>query len=145
MYHSSNTKCGGACLYYKFSLSLKVIDVSYLQECINIEVKVGDKACNFVSLYRSPSQNKDEFENFIKNLELNLKHIANKNLFLIVVLGDFNARMQGWYHNDITTFEVCKIDIATSQFGLIQIMKEPTHILSNPASCIDLFLDLNLA
>ena len=46
--------------------------------------------------------------------------------------------MQGWYQNGITTFEVCKIDIATSQFGLSQIMKEPTHILSNSTSCIDL-------
>ena len=40
--------------------------------------------------------------------------------------------------NDITTFEGCKIDIATSQFCLSQIIKEPTHTLSNSASCIDL-------
>ena len=91
-----------------------------------------------ISLYRSSSQTKDEFENFIKNLELNLEHTENKNPFLIVVLGDFNVRMQGWYQNDITTFEGCKIDIATSQFGLSQIIKEPTHILSNSTSCIDL-------
>ena len=35
-------------------------------------------------------------------------------------------------------FEGCKIDIATSQFGTSQIIKEPTHILSNSASCIEL-------
>ena len=64
------------------------------------------------------SQTKDEFENFIKNLELNLEHIANKSPFLIVALGVFNATMEGWYQNDVTTFEGCKIDIATSQFGL---------------------------
>ena len=58
---------------------------------INFEVKIGDKTCNFISLYRSPSQTKDEFENLIKNLEINLEHIANKSPFLIVVLGDFNA------------------------------------------------------
>ena len=74
----------------------------------------------------------------MKNLELNLENIANKNPFLIAVLGDFNAWMQGWYQNDMTTFEGCKIDIATSQFGLSQIIKEPTHILSNSASCIHL-------
>ena len=69
----------------------------------------------------------------------NLDHIANRTPFLIVVLGDFNnARMQGWYQNDITTFDVCKIDIATSQFGLNQIINEPTHILSNLAFCIHL-------
>ena len=63
--HSSNAKRGGKCLYYKCSLPLKVIDVSYLQECINFELKINGKTCNFVSLYRSPSQSEDEFENFI--------------------------------------------------------------------------------
>ena len=95
-------------------MPLKVTDVSYLQECINFEVKIGDKTRNFVSLYRSPSQTKDQFEKFIKNLEINLEHIANKSPFL---LGNFNARMQGWYQNDITTFEGCKIDIATFQLS----------------------------
>ena len=55
---------------------------------------------NIVSLYRSPSHTKDKFENFINNLELNLEHI-NKSPFLIVVLGDFNAGMQGWYQNEL--------------------------------------------
>ena len=95
MDHPSNTKRGGECLYYKFSYPLKVMDVSYLQECINVEVEICHQTCNFVGLYRSPSQTKDEFENFIKNLELNLEHIANKSPFLIVVLGDFKARLQG--------------------------------------------------
>ena len=31
-----------------------------------------------------------------------------------------------------------KIDFPTSQFGLSQIIKEPTHILHNSSSCIDL-------
>ena len=118
------------CLHYIY-VSYKVIDVSYLQECINFEVKIGDKTRNLVSLYRSPSQNKDEFENIIKNVEINLEHIANKSPFL---LGDFNAKMQGSYQNVVTTFQGCKIDIATSQFGLSQIIKQPTHILGNSAS-----------
>ena len=46
--------------------------------------------------------------------------------------------MQGCYQSDITTFEESKIDMATSQFILSQIMREPAHILSNSASCIDL-------
>ena len=110
-------------------MPLKVIDISYLTECINFEIKIGDKTCNFVSLYRSPSQTKDEFENFIENLELNLEHIVNKSPSLIVVLGDFNTKMHCWYQSDISTLEGCKINIATSQFGFRQIIKEPTHIL----------------
>ena len=87
---------------------------------------------------RSPSQTKDEFKNFIKNLALNLEHTGNKSPFLIVVLGDFNARIQDWYQKDKTTFEGPKVDLATSQFSLSQTIKEPTHILSNSVPCIDL-------
>ena len=67
-----------------------------------------------------------------------MEHITSKKPFLIVLLGDFNARMQGWYQNNITTSEGCKIDIATSHFGLSQIIKEPTHILRNLVSWTDL-------
>ena len=115
MDHLSNKKGGGVYLYYKYSVLLKVMDVSYLYECINFEVKIGNKTCNFISLYRSPIQTKYEFENFIKNLELNLEYIVNQSPFLIAVLGDFNGRMQGWYQNYITTFEGSKIDMITSQ------------------------------
>ena len=67
-----------------------------------------------------------------------MEHITSKKPFLIVLLGDFNARMQGWYQNNITTSKGCKIDIATSHFGLSQIIKEPTHILRNLVSWTDL-------
>ena len=80
-----------------------------------------------VSIYWSPSETKDQFENFIKILELNLEHFSNKSPFLIVVLGDFNARMEGWYQSDITTFEGVRFKPK---------IKEPTHILSNSASSI---------
>ena len=49
---------------------------------------------NFVSFYRSSSRTKDEFENFIKILKENLEHNGNKIQFLIVILGNFNAKMQ---------------------------------------------------
>ena len=44
--------------------------------------------------YRSPSQTKDEFEDFIKNVELILEHNVNNSPFLIVILAGFNARSQ---------------------------------------------------
>lgn len=55
------------------------------------------------------------FENLDKNLELNFQDSVNKTPFLIVVLRDFNERMQGWYQNDTTAFEGSKTNIATSQ------------------------------
>ena len=46
--------------------------------------------------------------------------------------------MQGWYNSDIAIFEECKVDMATSQLSLSQMIKEPTHILSNSDSSFDL-------
>ena len=48
-------------------LPLKLINIHYLNECITFEIKLGDKICNFVSLYRSPNQSEDDFENFCNN------------------------------------------------------------------------------
>ena len=60
------------------------------------------------------------------------KSIPNCNIV------DFNARIQGWYQNNTTIFKGCKINIGTSQFGVSQMIKEPTYTLSNLFSCIDL-------
>ena len=63
-----------------------------LNECISFELTIGQKVCKFLSLYRSPCQNRDEFETFLENLELNFDHMADKNPYLMVVLGYFNAK-----------------------------------------------------
>ena len=87
--HPSNTKRSGACLYYGNSLTFQLLNIQYLEGCINFEILFAGKVCNFISLYRSPNQSHDIFETFVYNLELNLDTIANKNPNLIVILGDF--------------------------------------------------------
>ena len=54
--HPSNTKLGGVCVYYKNSLPLKLLDITYLPQCINPELIIGDSLFSFIILYRSPSQ-----------------------------------------------------------------------------------------
>ena len=93
-----------------------------LQECINFEIKIGDKICNFISLYRSPSQSKDGFESIADNLELYLDSVVHRNTYLIIVLGDFNAQSKGWYPLGKTTYEGTRIDGILSQFGLEQLI-----------------------
>ena len=78
--HPLNVKQGGVCIYYKISLPLKIKNIHYLQECINFEIKIKDKLCNFISLYRSPNQSQDDFESFINNLEYNLDSVMVNNL-----------------------------------------------------------------
>ena len=79
--HPLNIKRGGVCIYCKISLPLKIKNIQYLQECINFEIKIKGKLCNFITLYRSPNQCLDDFESFINNTELNLDSIMTNNPF----------------------------------------------------------------
>ena len=99
---------------------------------------IGNKICNFITLYRSPSQNQDDFQVFIDNLEMNLETLAQRNLFLMVVIGDFNAKLKYWCSQDSTNFEDITIENVTPQFGLSEIIKEATHILESFSSYNDL-------
>ena len=74
---------------------------------------------------------------------MNLDDSFNSNPFLTTVISDFNAKSNKWSEGDISTIEESKIDFLTSQFGLSQIIKEPTHILENSYSCIDLIFTIN--
>ena len=135
--HPSNTKRGGACLYYKNYLPLRVLNISYLKECLNFQLKIGDKSCNVIALYRSPSQSQDDFETS-DNFEMMLETLAQKGSFLRTIFGDFNAKSCNWYNHDKTNFEGSTTVSITSQFGLHQLINEPTHLLQNSSSCIDL-------
>ena len=59
----------------------------------------------------------------------------------MVALGDFNAKSSNWYNKDITSDEGRKIETVTSENGLPQEINEPTHILNNSSSCIDLIFN----
>ena len=84
--HPSNTKRVGVCVYYKAPLPLKLLDIKYLQECINLALIIGDNLCSFIIPYRSPSQTRDDFETFMKNIELNLDEINKKILSYLSLL-----------------------------------------------------------
>ena len=90
--HPSGNRRGGVCIYYKESLPIKMLNINYLQECICFDLKIGSKLCTIVSLYRSPSQSADEFDNFLNKLNLTMESITQNNPFLTVVIGDFNGR-----------------------------------------------------
>ena len=46
-----------------------------------------------MSGYRSPTQNRDEFEQFLENLQLSIDHMTEKKApYMMVALGDFDAK-----------------------------------------------------
>ena len=96
-------------MYYKNCLQLRVLDVKFLHESTAFELPIGDKLYSFISLYRSPNQSYDDFVSFLDNFELTLDTLAHRNPFLMVALGDFNAKSSNWYNKDITSDEGRKL------------------------------------
>ena len=114
--HHSNDKQGGVCVYLKSPLPIQILIISVFHECINLEITVNGKLCKLICLNILPSQNIEELEKFVKNLALNLEFIFNKNQYLTVVVGGFNAK------------HVTGIKAMRAHYGLAQIIKNKTHI-----------------
>ena len=49
----SSVKRGGVCIYCKNHLPLKLINISFLHECLTTELNIKNKLCVLVTLYRS--------------------------------------------------------------------------------------------
>ena len=139
--HLVNSKRGGVCMSYKNCLPLKVLGIRFLHESIAFNAQMVDKLCSFISLYRSPNQSYDDFVSFLNNSEFTLGTLVQKNPFLLVALGDFNAKSSNWYNKDITSNEGRNIEAVTSQNDLNQEINEPTHVLNSPPSWIDLIFN----
>ena len=70
--HPSNSKRGGVCIYYKEPLLLRFINANYSNECVRFIIRIGEKLCSFISLYRTSNQTQGGFDKFTNNPELNL-------------------------------------------------------------------------
>ena len=76
----SGSKKGGVCIYYKEHIPLiKRDDLCSLSNCL------------VTVLYRSPSQNQQEFEKFCSNFDVLMDQINNELRNCSVIIGDFNA------------------------------------------------------
>ena len=134
----SNQKRGGICIYNKDFLLMKENNISCLKECLNFSLSVYGKQCNITLVYCSPSQSSEEFDTFLSNFEFLLDYIANRNPFVRIIIGGFNARSKNWCYSDKITYEGKKLESLTSQCRFKQVISDPTNILESSPSCIDL-------
>ena len=69
--HPNNVSRGGVCVYFRSDLPITIKpDLTFLDECIVMELKVGRKRCFITCLYRSPANNsKDKVDEFVTSLE----------------------------------------------------------------------------
>ena len=139
--HPQDIKRGGVGLYVKESLPSKDrFDLVTLPECVVSEIQINRKKYFFVVIYRSPSQNQMEFDDFTIKFELLLSKLHAENPHCVVITGDFNCRSTQWWENDIENNEGKLFEPLISDLGLHQLISEPTHLMGDSKSCIDLIL-----
>ena len=85
--HPSDSKRCGVCLYCKESLGVKIINLSARNECTLCEVFI-ENCKGFVGvIYRSPSQNNDQFEKFLSSFDDLTNEITLSNPLFYLILG----------------------------------------------------------
>ena len=67
--HPDNVKRGFVCLYFKKSLILWKIEISYNTKCLLCEVNLKGQVDYIFVSYRSPSQTSSRFDDFLSNFE----------------------------------------------------------------------------
>ena len=115
--HPKIIKQGGVCIYYRETLPVKIIQLSYVPECLVCEINYNKKKIFIVTLYRSPSQSTDEFDEFLRGFEDVIDYINQCNPYFTLITGDFNARCNRWWENDSNNTEGVSIDNLTSSYG----------------------------
>ena len=137
--HPSDSKKGGVCIYYKEHIPLILRDdINTLDNCLVTEIRSQNEKCFLTCIYRSLSQNQDEFKNFCINFDELLNSINDELPLCSIVTGDFNARCSRWWKNDITNLQGQELDSLTLSAGYNQIIDKPTHVINTSMSCIDL-------
>ena len=134
----SDSKKGGVGIYYKEFLTVRPVEVKNLNACVIFEVSIKKKRGYVVSLCRSSSQTQDDFDIFLMSFEQLIGDVIAKNTLFVLITGDSNVRSTKWWKNDLSTSEGTQVDLLTTSDGLSQIISDPTHILPNSSSCIDL-------
>ena len=144
--HPLNVKRGGVGLYVKDSLASKNRpDLMTLPECVVSEIQIDWKKYFFAVIHRSPSKDQSQFDNLTMNFELLLSKIHAESPFcVVIIIGDFNCRSTHWWENDIENNEGRLFEPFTSELGLHQLISEPTHLMGDSKSCINLILPINV-
>ena len=89
-------------------------------------------------VYRSPSQSSNDFENFLSSFDQVITDMSLNNPAFRLISGDFNCKSNSRWEGDISTKKGINLESVSSSHGLHQLITDPTHILRQSSSCIDL-------
>ena len=91
--------------------------MSSLNESIVLEIRLANNKCFLTSLYRSPSQNKDQLDEFCSSFNMLMLNISDEKPLASIIAEDFNARSKNWWSQDINGNQSSIIGTISSTSG----------------------------
>ena len=82
----------------------------------------------------------DDFEMFIQRIELLTDYMRDEKPQCIIFAGNFNGRCKQWWPEGNEDHQGIALDEFIEGNALFQLIDQPTHILENSKSCIDLII-----
>ena len=90
--------------------------------------------------YRKHHSSEHQLKTFVQAFKEMCEKVRSESPYSVVHLGDLNARNSNWWHGDSDNEAGRLLNDVFDDIGLAQMVHEPTHILNNSKSCIDLVL-----
>ena len=98
-----NVKKGGVWVYYKETLAVNFLQTKLNESIVSEVTFINEKKGHVISLYRSPSQTPDQFDNFLLLFEERLQDISKLKSSFVLITSDFNSRNSTWFLGDPVT------------------------------------------
>jgi hypothetical protein len=92
-----------------------------------------------VLVYRRFGQTVEEFDNFVVKFDEALTKLEAENPYCIATGGDYNAHSKEWYKEGNTDSYGIHIQKVFLDHGMTQLVDQPTYIVNNTKTCVDLF------
>ena len=134
--HPSNSKIARVCLHFQNALAIKQrTDLELMQEAIVCKLNAPRNKVFCATVHRSPSQNSEQFENFIHSLEIMANLLQVERPHLIIITGDFNRRASLWWTIEAESPEGMALDEIIEGCNPCQLVDEPTGIRGTSMLC----------
>ena len=138
---SENENYGGVLFFVRDSLPItERSDLETVKNQLIIEINVSGKKIIISLNYRCHHKSEEELIEYMENFNKSCENIKNEDPFCCLILGDLNSHQNNWWGGDVDDNAGNLLSDILYNNMLFQLVNEPTHIINESRSCIDLVI-----
>ena len=136
-----DTTHGGILLYCKDSLAIRERkDLETFSNMLVCELTVNKKKIIISVTYRKHHDTKNDLETFMDCYKKMCNLVTAENPLCALHLGDLNSRSSEFWTGDTDNDAGNLLVSVLNDTGLHQLIDEPTHLMGDSKSCLDLVI-----